>query len=297
MNTEAPLYKGVILAGGTGSRLFPITLATCKQLLPVYDKPMIYYPLSVLMLADIREILIITRPQDEVIFKSLLGDGSNFGINLQYATQSNPEGIAQALIIAQEFIGSANICLILGDNIFYGNGFTEKLKLAKSHHEGATLFSYHVNNPQDYGVVEFDKNGQPISIVEKPISPRSSQAVTGLYFYDNQAVKLATTLSPSSRGELEITDLNNAYLDRRMLRVIALGRGYAWLDTGTQDSLLEASQYIQTLEQRQGLKVACLEEIALSQGWIDRQALAKQIQTLGNTPYGRYLQKLAELEL
>jgi len=287
-------FKGMVLAGGSGTRLHPITLAASKQLLPVYDKPMIYYPLSVLMLAGIRDILIISTPIDLPGFQRMLGDGSQFGITLSYAEQPSPDGLAQAFLIGEEFIGNDNVALVLGDNIFYGQHFTDKLVTAVKRQQGATIFAYHVNDPERFGVVEFDSDGLAISIEEKPALPKSRYAITGLYFYDNNVVEIAKTIQPSERGELEITDINNAYMQRGDLNVSVLGRGFAWLDTGTHDSLLEAGQFVQTVEHRQGLKVACLEEIAYRSGWICAEMLQQQASALKKTGYGQYLQKVVE---
>ena len=281
--------KGIILAGGSGSRLHPITQGVSKQLLPVYDKPMIYYPLSVLMLAGIKDILIITTEEDIDSFKRLLGCGKRFGIKLSYIVQKNPDGLAQAFILGEEFIGSDSVCLILGDNIFYGPQLSPKLLSAKNQKSGATVFGYHVNDPSRFGVVEFDKSNKAISIEEKPKVPKSNYAVTGLYFYDNSVVDIAKSIKPSERGELEITDVNKAYLDKGKLRVEMLGRGYAWLDTGTHASLLEASQFVHTVESRQGFKIACLEEIAHNQGWIDLKEMNLERSKLLKTEYGKYL--------
>ncbi|MFQ3198444.1 MAG: glucose-1-phosphate thymidylyltransferase [Paraglaciecola sp.] len=286
-------YKGIILAGGSGSRLHPITQGTSKQLLPIYDKPMIYYPLSVLMLAGIREVMIITTPEDQANFQRLLGDGSDFGIEITYAVQVNPDGLAQAFIIAEDFIGTDNVCLVLGDNIFYGQHFSDKLKMATARDGGATVFGYHVTDPQRFGVVEFDEHKKAISIEEKPDQPKSQYAVTGLYFYDNDVIDIAKNIQPSHRGELEITDVNLAYMKRGDLHVSLLGRGFAWLDTGTHDSLLDAGQFVQTIEHRQGLKVACLEEIAFRQKWVNSEHLLKQGNNLKKTGYGQYLLKVA----
>ncbi|KVE32452.1 glucose-1-phosphate thymidylyltransferase [Burkholderia sp. TSV86] len=285
-------YKGIVLAGGSGTRLHPLTFGVSKQSLPVYDKPMIYYPLSVLLLANIRDILIISTPDDIGSFQRMLGDGSQFGVSLSYAVQPSPDGLAQAFLIGKEFIGNDNVCLILGDNIFYGSGLSGILGDATSRETGATIFGYHVLDPERFGVVEFDASGRAISLEEKPREPKSNFAVTGLYFYDNDVVDIAASIKPSARGELEITDVNRAYLERGDLYVNILGRGFAWLDTGTHDSLLEASNFVQAIEKRQGLKVACLEEIAFSKGWISQQALHERASSLSKNSYGRYLSTL-----
>ncbi|MCG6223067.1 glucose-1-phosphate thymidylyltransferase RfbA [Vibrio diabolicus] len=287
--------KGIILAGGSGTRLYPITMGVSKQLLPVYDKPMIYYPISILMLAGIREILIITTPEDKSCFERLLGDGSQFGIELEYAIQPSPDGLAQAFIIGEGFIGQDDVCLVLGDNIFWGQGLSPKLKHAVENAKsgnGATVFGYQVKDPERFGVVEFDEHRRAISIEEKPIKPKSHYAVTGLYFYDNRVVELAKQVKPSERGELEITTLNEMYLKQGKLNVEMLGRGYAWLDTGTHESLLEAAQFVETIEKRQGYKIACLEEIAFNQGWLTRSSLEEREKLMSKNSYGQYLQAL-----
>ena len=285
--------KGIILAGGAGTRLYPLTLSISKQLLPVYDKPMIYYPISVLMLAGIREILIISTPQDLSNFEELLRSGKQWGIKFEYAEQPQPNGLAEAFIIGEKFIGNDSVCLILGDNIFYGQGIKEKVQKASKQKDGATIFGYYVNDPERYGVAEFDKNLNVISLEEKPENPKSNYAVTGLYFYDNDVIKYAKNIKPSNRGELEITDVNKEYLKRNRLKLELLGRGYAWLDTGTHESLLEASQYIQVIEKRQGLKIACLEEIAYRMGYIDKDTLNDNAQKYGKNEYGNYLKNIS----
>ncbi|WP_293658781.1 glucose-1-phosphate thymidylyltransferase RfbA [Phascolarctobacterium faecium] len=286
--------KGIILAGGSGTRLYPLTLVTSKQLLPVYDKPMIFYPLSTLMLAGIREILIISTPQDLPNFERLLGDGSRYGIKLEYKVQPYPEGLAQAFIIGEEFIAGDFCAMILGDNIFYGAGLNQHLKDAASRKEGATIFGYYVDDPERFGVVEFDDSGNAVSLEEKPVAPKSNYAVTGLYFYDKEVCQYAKELTPSKRGELEITDLNKIYLKKNNLNVITLGRGYAWLDTGTVDSLNEAAEFVKVVETRAGIQVAALEEIAYNNGWIDRDMLVTSALEYGKSPYGQYLQKVVE---
>lgn len=287
------LTKGIILAGGSGTRLYPLTMVTSKQLLPVYDKPMIYYPLSTLMLAGIRDILIISTPKDLPNFEKLLGDGSRYGINLSYKVQPSPDGLAQAFILGEEFIENDNCAMILGDNIFHGNGLTKHLRKAVENEGRATVFGYYVDDPERFGVVEFDENGKAISLEEKPLEPKSNYAVTGLYFYDNKVCEYAKALKPSPRGELEITDLNRIYLENEKLDVITLGRGYGWLDTGTVDSLTEAAEYVKVIETRQGLKIACLEEISYKNGWIDKHTLLESAEQYGKSPYGQHLKNVA----
>ena len=284
--------KGVILAGGSGTRLYPLTISVSKQMLPIYDKPMIYYPLSILMLAGIREILIITTPEDQSAFRTLLGDGQKWGLSLSYAVQPKPEGLAQAFIIGKNFIGSDNCCLILGDNIFYGHGLSEILIESSTLKDGATVFGYYVNDPERYGVVAFDESGLAKSIVEKPSKPESNWAVTGLYFYDNEVISIAESIKPSDRGELEITDVNRVYLEHNSLKVQQLGRGFTWLDTGTHESLLQASEFVRTVEDRQGLKIACLEEIAFKRGFIDATQVSELAEPLLKSGYGQYLMAL-----
>ena len=287
-------WKGIVLAGGAGTRLHPITKAVSKQLLPVYDKPLIYYPLSVLMLAEIREILIITTSQDQHNFKNLLGDGADYGINLQYAEQARPNGLAEAFLIGEKFIGNENVCLVLGDNIFYGQGFKDILNKAKTGKQGATIFGYQVTDPERFGVVEFDSDNKVVSIEEKPDKPRSNFAVTGLYFFDNKVIEFAKNVKPSKRGELEITDVIQQYFEKGELFAEDFGRGFAWLDTGTHKSLMAAGQFVQVIEERQGLKIACLEELGYRNGWITKEKLMKIVVSLGNTPYGNYVKMIAE---
>ena len=289
--------KGIVLAGGAGTRLYPITLAVSKQLLPVYDKPMIYYPLSVLMLAGIRDVLVITTPHDQAQFQRLLRDGSQWGISIQYAIQPKPNGIAEAFIIGREFIGEDGVCLILGDNVFWGQGFTPVLQQAASRERGATVFAYPVHDPERYGIVNFDANGKAISLDEKPKHPKSNYAITGLYFYDNQVLSIAESIRPSDRGELEITSINKKYLDKGILHVERLGRGFAWLDTGTCESLLDAARFVETIEKRQGYKIACLEEIAWRNGWIGNDDLKSLGRRLSNGSYGIYLRGLIEKDI
>ena len=285
-------YKGIVLAGGSGTRLHPITKGVSKQLLPVYDKPMIYYPISVLMLAGIREILVISTPDDIAGYQRLLGDGDDFGLTIKYAVQPSPDGLAQAFILGEEFIGDSNVALVLGDNIFYGQHFTDNLKAAVAKCSGATVFGYHVKDPERFGVVEFGEGGKVFSIEEKPSKPKSNYAITGLYFYDNDVVRIAKSIQPSQRGELEITDVNKAYLSKGDLNVELLGRGFAWLDTGTHDTLMDAGKFVQTVEHRQGLKVACLEEIAFNNGWLSKSDLLNQAEKLKKKNYGEYLFKV-----
>lgn len=294
METTIMNTKGIILAGGSGTRLYPITKGVSKQLLPIYDKPMIYYPLSVLMLAGIREVLLISTPDDIESVKRLLGDGSDLGIEISYIVQPSPDGLAQAFILGEGFIGDSNVCLVLGDNIFYGQGFTPLLRQAVNRQSGATVFGYQVKDPERFGVVEFNEDKRAISIEEKPVKPKSNYAVTGLYFYDNDVIEIAKKVKPSERGELEITTVNQMYMERGDLSVELLGRGFAWLDTGTHESLLEAAQFVETIEKRQGYKVACLEEIALNNGWLTKQQVAEIGQTMSKNAYGQYLISLAQ---
>lgn len=297
MKDEVYNMKGIILAGGSGTRLYPLTLVTSKQLLPVYDKPMIYYPLSTLMLAGIKEILIISTPHDLPNFQRLLGNGTNYGIRLSYAEQPTPDGLAQAFLIGEEFIGDDSCAMILGDNIFYGNGLTNHLKAAASKETGATIFGYYVDDPERFGIVEFDNQGKAISLEEKPNQPKSNYCVTGLYFYDNRVCKMAKLVKPSKRGELEITDLNKLYLEDDTLNVVTLGRGYAWLDTGTIDSLTEATEFVKVIENRQGIKIAAIEEIAYKNGWISKEKLLQSAELYGKSTYGEHLRQVAEGKL
>ncbi|URQ70602.1 glucose-1-phosphate thymidylyltransferase RfbA [SAR86 cluster bacterium] len=284
--------KGIVLAGGSGTRLFPLTYSISKQILPVYDKPLIFYPISVLMLAGIRDIAIVSSPRDIKLFENLLGDGTNYGVDFTYLIQEQPKGIADGILVAKDFISDQNCCLILGDNIFFGYQFTDMLRDAKENLDGATIFSTFVNNPSDFGVVELDKDGHIISIDEKPSNPRSNLAITGLYFYNNSVVDIVDSIKPSARGELEITDVNKIYFEQNLLKVLQLGRGFAWLDTGTNDSMQAAGDFVSTIQKRQGLQIACLEEIAFKNGWIDKEILSNQIKKYINSDYGRYLQKL-----
>ncbi len=286
--------KGIILAGGSGTRLYPLTMVTSKQLLPVYDKPMIYYPLSTLMLAGIRDILIISTPTDLPNFERLLGDGSRYGINLSYAVQPSPDGLAQAFLIGEEFIDGDSCAMVLGDNIFYGSGLKQHLREAASREKGATVFGYYVDDPERFGIVEFDENGKAISLEEKPKNPKSNYCVTGLYFYDNRVVEMAKKVKPSARGELEITDLNKLYLEDDTLNVVTLGRGYAWLDTGTMDALAEATEFVKVIENRQGIQISAVEEIAYKNGWISKEKLIESAEKYGKSPYGEHLRKVAE---